>query len=72
MKDRELDIWTVYDHPSDFPTMFVARRFVLDKPTGQIFASKTLEGLRELLAGCGLYRIPRSPEDDPVIVECWL
>ncbi len=66
-----LEIWTVYDSPIDLPDRFVARKFVLDKPTGEILQDKTLEGLRSKLPP-GLTRLERSQNDDPVIVECWL
>lgn len=66
-----LEIWTVYDSPVDLPDRFVARKFVLDKPTGEILQDRTLDGLRNKLPP-GLTRLERSPNDDPVIVECWL
>ncbi len=66
-----LDIWTVYDHPSDHPDCFVARKFVLDKPTDTLVKADTLEDVRRLLPQ-GLHRIARHVCDDPVIVESWL
>lgn len=66
-----LPIWTVYDHPRDFPGAFVARLSILDKPTAKLLHSDTLEGLRAQLPN-GLTCLQRSPSDDPVIVECWL
>lgn len=66
-----LPIWTVYDHPTDYPAGFIARLFLNDKPTSQVLTARSLDGVREQLPP-GLYCIPRSPDDDPVIVECWL
>jgi hypothetical protein len=66
-----MDIWTVYDHPSDFPDLWVARRFTLDQPTRDVRTSVTLDGLRALLPP-GLVCIARHPQDDPRIVECWI
>jgi hypothetical protein len=31
-----MDIWTVYENPSDYPGRFVARRFILDQPTADV------------------------------------
>lgn len=68
----EFSLWTVYERPSDFPNSFVARRFTLAGPTDDLIIGPTLDALRQRLAACGLYMIPRSPDDDPVIVESWL
>lgn len=67
-----LDVWTVYDNPKDYPGWFVARRFTLDGPTGDTMTARRLEDLRNSLMTMGLTCIPRSPEDDPVIVESWI
>lgn len=68
---KELEIWTVYRKPLDYPTMYVARKFILNKPTDEILVAPTLKLLRNKLPQ-GLYRIPRSAHDDPVIEECWV
>lgn len=71
-----LDIWTVYDHPADFPDGFVARLWAIG-PGGEPLATRhivlgaTLEAVRALLPR-GLDCLPRQPGDDPCIVECWL
>jgi hypothetical protein len=67
-----LDIWTVYDHPLDFPDCFIARKFVLDQPTEEIMTAPTLDELRDRLAEMGLVALARSPEDDAKIVETWV
>jgi len=58
-----LSIWVVYDHPTDFPTEFVARRHEVDgegsRPTNEAMASRNLSLLRDELAGRGLTAIPR-------------
>jgi hypothetical protein len=72
--DEILQIWTVYDHPSDYPDKYVARLHVVSKsgtgPTTEMFVADTLEELRVLLPP-GLYCLPRYAADDPVIVETW-
>jgi hypothetical protein len=71
-----LSIWTVYDSPSDFPGLYVARRFEMDGE-GQPVAmekcsSADLGVVRDALRGAGLTRIGREPDDDAKIVESWL
>jgi hypothetical protein len=67
-----LAIWTVYDHPTDFPEVFVARKFVDEKPTQEIMTDKYLSNLRERLAERGLMLLARDPSDDEKIVETWI
>ena len=66
-----LELWTVYDSPIDLPGRFVARKWMLDRPTDELLQDKTLDGLRQKLPQ-GLVRLERSPQDDPKIVETWV
>lgn len=69
-----LDIWTVYWNPSDYPGVYVVRRCTVgaagvtmhDNPT----VALTLDKARAAVPA-HLLRLPRSPADDPVIVEVW-
>jgi hypothetical protein len=70
-------MWTIYDHPSDFPDKYVARLFEVDaggpRPTDNFIAVSDVEELRQMfLEHFALTCISRSPEDDPKIVETWL
>jgi hypothetical protein len=67
-----LSMWTIYDHPRDYPHSYVARRFELDKPTGDFTLSPDLEWLRAQFIARGLICLPRDAADDPVIVETWI
>jgi hypothetical protein len=67
-----IPIWTVFDHPRDFPDCFLARKFMLDVATTEIMAAPTLGELRDRLRAKGLVLVLRSPEDDPRIMETWL
>jgi hypothetical protein len=72
-----LAMWTVYDHPKDYPDKYVARRFDAGrdgpKISDSIIIAGDLETLRTILAvEMHLTCIPRDPADDPVIVEIWL
>lgn len=76
---EEFDLWTVYDHPSDYPIGFVARRFTLAGATDQCLTAPTLEQLRDAIAvadqieGRGLRAcLARHQRDDAKIVEVWI
>lgn len=73
-----LVMWTVYDHPTDFPDVYVARRFDIVSGaalvTPQTIMAADLDVLRQRLfeeADC-TDRLPRDPNDDPKILEVWL
>lgn len=72
----ELSLWTVYDHPRDYPAHIVIRRsFVAGGEvhhTDDVILCDSIEVARELLAEAGRHRLDRHPDDDPVIVEVWL
>ena len=71
-----LSIWTIYDHPTDYPQEFIARRHEITAtgsvPTNDILVSRTLDGLRAEMEMRGMYPLTREPDDDPCIVESWL
>ena len=73
-----LQIWTIYDRPSDHPSNFVARLSLVGGKTGvpevteHLLVSTDLDALRHHLMALGLTCIPRYPEDEPHIVEVWL
>jgi len=70
---RELVIWTIYDHPKDFPNCFVARKYLNATPTGEVIVSQKLDDIRSILSSVyGLVVLSRDENDDPVIVETWL
>jgi len=75
--DKVLRIWTVYDHPTDYPDCYVARlhevRVTGSQPTGSFMVCQDLEMLRSILCfEMHLTCLARSPEDEPQIVENWL
>ena len=68
-----LSLWTVYDHPTDYPDSYVARRFeVPGGPTDDVLETETLEALRAEFERRGLVCLPRASGDDPRIIETWL
>jgi hypothetical protein len=69
-------MWTVYDHPRDYPTLFVARKFQITArgalPTTDVISDKKLEVIRNWMRASHLTCLPRDPNDDAKIVEVWL
>jgi hypothetical protein len=70
-----MDIWTIYNHPTDYPDNFVARRYVIENgiitATSEVRLADTLDGIRQKLP-MGLYCFSRQFDDDPNIVESWV
>jgi hypothetical protein len=70
---RDVVLWTIYDHPSDFPDTLVARMFLNGVATETCIVNKSLGYLRVVIAhNYPLLRyFPRMPQDDPTIIETW-
>jgi hypothetical protein len=70
-----MSMWTIYNRPADYPGHYVVRRHAIlrgrSEPTGDFSIHLTLQDARSQGIPPGLYCLPRSPEDDPVIVETW-
>lgn len=68
-------IWTIYDHPPDFPDWFVARpQIIRPKTAGPMplhLMANDLNRLRLMLPD-GLVRLERHPVDNPFILEVWV
>lgn len=71
-----IDLWIVYDHPSDIPDYYVARRHTVRRGAASAnvdyILCTELEPVREALYAKGLGCIPRFANDDPCIIETWL
>lgn len=72
-------IWTIYDHPSDYPDCFVARAYPIGSlepdPNEPALTAATVEELRKKVqarARFVLDCLPRDHDDDPCVVESWL
>jgi hypothetical protein len=68
----QLEIWTVYDHPKDWPDGYIARKWIGETATGDTICADTLHAIRVQLRSMDLVCLSRSHNDDPVIVEVWL
>lgn len=73
-----LNIWTVYKNPIDYPGMYAARRFELDKRTDDVYVNEQLGLVRTWIEesarqyGVIPVRLERDPNDDPAILENWI
>ena len=73
-----LSIFTIYKSPLDYPGKYVARRFLLDKPTNDRYIDENLDTVRQWvkykieLSGTSPYRIERNVSDEPHILESWV
>lgn len=67
-------MWTIYDHPLDYPGVdFVVREWAITaegQEGGRVYAAESLAYAR-LHVPPGLHCHPRDPSDDEVIVETW-
>lgn len=73
---KYLEIYVVYNNPSDFPGKIVSRKFEVSngasRPTNEIMMFATVDEVTEFFEGIRKVKINRSIFDDPVIMECWL
>lgn len=74
-----LNIWVIYDNPTDFPNKFVARRWEGTKATFDCYAYSNIEIVRHWIKQNGIENnqyvncnIPTHSLDDPKIVETWM
>ncbi|WP_374631791.1 hypothetical protein [Ferrovibrio sp.] len=74
---RSVDMWVIYDSPSDYPGRYVARLWRLKpydlgyEPTTHKHVSNNLQLIRDEVSP-GRHRFNRWEGDDPVILEIWL
>lgn len=70
-----LSLWTIYDHPRDYPRDYVAREFLVEVEavaTANVLVSKDIDAIRDELYRRGFVRMERLAGDDPCIVETWI
>lgn len=75
VEDNGLKVWVITYNPSDFPGKYVVRPQVADaegvSPMAEYYVEDTLNEVRRHVPD-GLCCLQRDPNDDPVIVECWI
>jgi hypothetical protein len=80
-----LEMWTVYDRPTDYPDQVVARKWQIAsapagerttyQATGELVLGATLDEVREAIRTNSPHIdccVPRFDGDDPNIVEVWI
>jgi len=73
----DMEMFTVYFNPSDFPGKYVIRKWILARgfqgpiPTDQKYIADTLEDVRKNVPP-EMVKMERYDQDDPTIVEVWL
>jgi hypothetical protein len=77
MQDGDvLEIYVIYERPTDYPAGFLARKWLVDgspepRPTPYIATGQTLEEVRACIPR-HCVKIERSSGDHRHIVEVWL
>lgn len=70
-------VYMIYSNPSDYPGLFVLQRWNMARGPGDevrhtvLAVERDFARIRELVPK-GLTRIPRSPTDNPIVVEAWM
>jgi hypothetical protein len=77
ISDVFLSMWTIYDHPLDYPDSFIAREWVMNEfasyyPTKNIILAPDLESIQQQLKELGKTQMDRHPKDDKCIIEIWI
>jgi hypothetical protein len=74
-----MNSWVIFHKPKDHVRGYVARKFILDKPTRESFYAFDYEGVLDWVkketAKHGNPEpvcFPRCPDDAPMIVEVWI
>lgn len=75
----EFSLYTIFFNPRDYPGQYVARRFNLEAPSEDCCVTDSLENARTWVREFSLSRgrladwcQPRSPNDEPHILEIWI
>lgn len=70
--------YVIYENPHDFPDWFVVRKWHVSsaglKMDDMVWICETLNEARDVIVVelIGGICVPRSDDDDPVIVETWM
>jgi len=79
MAEWFMPILAIYERPQDCPESFVVREWIVTHK-GRLFPNRRLATCVDLEAARATVkraipnavRLPRSPSDDPVVVESWI
>lgn len=73
-----MNLYTVYESPTDYPDKYVVRRWEVEAPDNVptaknvVMIGSDLNEIRNALQKIGLFVIPRDESDDKKIVETWI
>lgn len=71
-----LQMFTIYDRPSDHPRHVVLRTWSIEQSASPRFVGEalcdTVDEARAVMLEAGLYCLGREPLDEPTIVETWI
>lgn len=74
-----LDVYVVRRDASEFPGKYTCRCHTVKRGgsfgieiSAEVLVADRIEPIRAEMKNRGLYRLPRFPNDDPTVVECWL
>ncbi len=69
-----IDIWTLYDGPTNHTKRWVVRLFKNETPTDTVFESDSRDACEEFVLERhpGAVWLVRHPNDDPKIVGVWI
>lgn len=72
-RTRYPPIWTIYDHPSDYPDHVTVRVWYGELSEPNVALVQSIEEARTYVLSAGACMcLRRLPDDDPVIVESWI
>ena len=79
MRERILELWTIFFDPSDFPGKYVVRKFYVERgepapavvPDDTVIVTDTLAEARANVPQ-GTVNLGRYAEDDSKILETWV
>ena len=69
--NKFVEIWAVFDRPSEHPENYVARRFLNYVPTSDFILSLKLEEVEQALADKGLVPV-KFKKENPKITQVWM
>ena len=73
MTTKALPVYTLYDHPREYPTGYIVRIFRNAEPDSEPFLwGKSLHVIEQIMGEKGLMWLVRMPADDPVIMGTWI
>lgn len=72
INDPRLPMWNLFNSPTDFPGMYVARLFYNDEPQDKVLICEDLAELRKIMINKGLARLERHDSDPAQFIETWL